>query len=61
MEDDRDKAIYIDSLLASMIRERLILFFRANSDIFAWTVADMPGILVDVIIHKSSVDLNIPY
>lgn len=54
--DNLDKAIQIGSLLDLEVREWLIIFFRANADIFAWIAIDMLGILADVIVHKLSMD-----
>lgn len=42
------------------VREKLIIFLRANTDIFAWTAIDMPGIPNEVIVHKLSIDLHYP-
>ena len=35
----------------------MTLFFRANFDVFAWSTAEMPGILPSVISHSLSVNL----
>lgn len=54
--DDPSKTEQIRSLLVPEVRERLIMFLRANADIFAWIAIDLPGIPSDVIILKLSVD-----
>ncbi|XP_072086705.1 uncharacterized protein [Arachis hypogaea] len=43
---------YIGQALQDQERSDLIKLLQANSDLFAWTPADMPGISPDVIYHK---------
>ena len=41
---------------AEGLRWRLMDFLRSNSDCFAWSHEDMPGIDPEVIVHKLQVD-----
>ena len=56
--DDLKKMIQIGVNLRPSLRERLIKFLRANTDIFAWLTSDMPGIPAEVIIYKLNIDPN---
>ncbi|XP_020972903.1 uncharacterized protein LOC110269424 [Arachis ipaensis] len=47
-----EQVTYIGQALQEQERSDLIKLLRANSDLFAWTPADMPGISLDVICHK---------
>ena len=38
------------------MRRRLIDFLRSNSNCFAWSHTDMPGIDLEIIMHKLQVD-----
>jgi hypothetical protein len=40
------------------VKEDLVAFLRRNSDVFAWSHEDMPGIDPSVIVHKLNVDPN---
>ncbi|GKV27059.1 hypothetical protein SLEP1_g36267 [Rubroshorea leprosula] len=57
--DDNDpiKKMQIETKLSSKEREELISFLKSNKDVFAWTLADMPGILTLVAVHKLSTHL----
>jgi hypothetical protein len=46
------------SQLPQRIKEELNAFLRHNSDVFAWSHEDMPGIDPSVIVHKLNVDPN---
>ncbi|XP_057732938.1 uncharacterized protein LOC130948245 [Arachis stenosperma] len=47
-----EQVTYIGQALQGQERSDLIRLLRNNSDLFAWTPADMPGISPDVICHK---------
>ena len=55
-EGDQTRHLKIDSKLTEGLRRRLIDFLRSNSDCFAWSHADMPGINPEIIMHKLQVD-----
>ena len=55
-EGDQTRHLKIDSKLTEGLRRRLIDFLRSNSDCFAWSHADMPGIDPEIIMHKLQVD-----
>ena len=56
--DDPKRIVQIDVNLKPSLREKLIKFLWANADVFAWSASDMPGIPIDVIIHKLNIDPN---
>ena len=56
VEGDQTRNLKIGSKLAEGLRRRLVDFLRSNSDCFAWSHLDMPGIDPEVIIHKLQVD-----
>ncbi|KAK1357422.1 hypothetical protein POM88_050678 [Heracleum sosnowskyi] len=51
-----DKVTYIGALLPEPWKGKIISFLQENEDVFAWTVADMPGIDPQSITHKLNVD-----
>ena len=53
---DPTKVTYIDASLQGPPKEKLTKFLQENSDVFAWTAADMPGIDAQLITHKLNVD-----
>jgi hypothetical protein len=55
---DPMKKIRISSQLPQLMKEDLVAFLRCNSDVFAWSHEDMPGIDPSVIVHKLNVDPN---
>jgi hypothetical protein len=55
---DPRKKVRIGSQLPQLVKEDLVAFLRRNSDVFAWSHEDMPGIDPSVFIHKLNVDLN---
>jgi hypothetical protein len=55
---DSGKKVYIGSQLPHLVKEDLVAFLRRNSDVFAWSHEDMPGIDPSVIVHKLNVDPN---
>ena len=58
LEDNPKKIVQISVNLKSSLRDKIIKFLWANTDVFAWLVSDMPDIPTDVIIHKLNVDPN---
>ena len=55
-EGDKTRHLKICSKLPEGLRRRLIDLLRSNSDCFAWSHADMPGIDPEIIMHKLQVD-----
>jgi hypothetical protein len=55
---DPGKKVRIVSQLPQLVKEDLVAFLRRNSDVFAWSHEDMPGIDPSVIVHKLNVDPN---
>jgi hypothetical protein len=55
---DSEKIVRIGSQLSQLVKEDLVAFLRRNSDVFAWSHEDMPGIDSSVIVHKLNVDPN---
>jgi hypothetical protein len=55
---DLGKKVRIGSQLPQLVKEDLVAFLRRNSDVFAWSHEDMPGIDPSVIVHKLNVDMN---
>ena len=49
---DPDRVLKIGSQLGLKLQKDLILFLKANLDVFAWKHSDMCGISLDVIVHK---------
>ena len=54
--DDRSKNFKIDKDLPKHIKAQLIAFLRENTDLFAWSAADMPEIDPSVTCHQLTVD-----
>lgn len=54
--DDLNKTSQIGSHMAPKLKEKLISFLRTNIDVFAWIVANRPGIFADIITHKLNID-----
>jgi hypothetical protein len=55
---DPGKKVRIGSQLPQLQKEDLVALLRRNSDVFAWSHEDMPGIDPSVIVHKLNVDPN---
>jgi hypothetical protein len=53
---DSEKKIHIGSQLPQLVKEDLVAFLKCNSDVFAWSHEDMPGIDSSIIVHKLNVD-----
>ena len=56
LADDSEKTIQIVISLKFSLKDRMIKFFQANTDVFALSASDMPSIPADMIIHKLNVD-----
>ena len=56
IEGDQTRHLKVGSKLTEGIRRRLIYFLRSNSNCFACSHADMPGIDPEIIMHKLKVD-----
>ena len=54
--DDPNKVTNIGALLPEPLKAEITKFLQENSDVFAWTAADMPGISPDLITHKLNID-----
>ncbi|XP_021817131.1 uncharacterized protein LOC110759386 [Prunus avium] len=54
-EGQPDRCVWIGTLLNATLRAEFIQFLRQNSEVFAWSYNDMPGISPDVINHKLSI------
>ncbi|KAM1243450.1 hypothetical protein ACFX2G_035701 [Malus domestica] len=48
--------VKIGTILSPPIRLALISFLQENTEIFAWSYEDMPGISPDIICHRLSID-----
>ncbi|CAL2248236.1 unnamed protein product [Prunus armeniaca] len=55
-EDIPDRQVRIGTSLSQELRSDLIAFLRLNSEVFAWSYNDMPGISPDVICHRLSIN-----
>jgi hypothetical protein len=53
---DPGKKVSIGSQLPQLVKEDLVAFLKHNSDVFAWSHEDMPGIDPSVIVHKLNVE-----
>ncbi|CAL8164014.1 unnamed protein product [Prunus armeniaca] len=55
ISDTLDQQTRIGTSLSPSLRIDFITFLRANSEVFAWSYNDIPGISPDVINHKLSI------
>lgn len=53
--DDEEKIIKVSPVLETKEQENLVQCLRVNSDVFAWSTADMLWVDLQVIIHKLNV------
>ena len=53
--EETDKTIKIGKILSPAIKTELAQVMKENTDLFAWSVADMPGIDPTTITHKLNV------
>ena len=56
VEGDSTRNLKIGSKLHEGLRRRLVDFLRSNSDCFAWSHSDIPGIDPEIIMHQLQVD-----
>ena len=56
IEGDQTRHLKVGSKLTEGLRRSLIVFLRSNSDCFALSHADMPGIDPEIIMHNLHVD-----
>ena len=54
-EEHPERTLRIGAHLSSEMKEELTAFLRVNSEVFAWSYADMPGISTDIVSHKLSI------
>ncbi|KAM1120871.1 hypothetical protein ACFX19_002664 [Malus domestica] len=57
-KDYLDRMVKIGTILSPPIRLALISFLQENTEVFAWSYEDMPGISPDIICHRLSIDLK---
>ncbi|CAL9018622.1 unnamed protein product, partial [Prunus brigantina] len=55
-EDIPDRQVRIGTSLSQELRSDLVAFLRLNSEVFAWSYNDMPGISPDIISHRLSIN-----
>ncbi|GAV89351.1 hypothetical protein CFOL_v3_32768 [Cephalotus follicularis] len=55
-ESNNEKVFQVGSQLGEVEKGELITFLRDNKDVFAWSADEVPGISLDVVAHKLSVD-----
>ena len=58
-DNDPDKVVKIGSQLDPLLQKELIVFLKANLDVFAWNHLDMCGISLEVMVHKLNIDPSI--
>ncbi|KAM2780231.1 hypothetical protein COP1_015414 [Malus domestica] len=55
-KDYPDRMVKIGTTLSPPIWLALISFLQENTEVFAWSYEDMPGISLDIIYHRLSID-----
>ncbi|KAM1787140.1 hypothetical protein ACFX11_037567 [Malus domestica] len=55
-KDYSDRMVKIGTTLSPPIRLALISFLQENTEVFAWSYEDMPGISPDIICYRLSID-----
>ncbi|XP_034212942.1 uncharacterized protein LOC117625504 [Prunus dulcis] len=55
-DDIPDRQVRICTSISPELRSDLVAFLRLNSEVFAWSYNDMPGISPDIISHRLSVN-----
>ncbi|XP_020417977.1 uncharacterized protein LOC109948691 [Prunus persica] len=58
-DDIPDRQVRIGTSISPELRSDLVAFLRLNSEVFAWSYNDMPGISPDIISHRLSVNLAV--
>jgi len=54
--NDPNRVLNVGSQLSVKVRTELILFLKANLDVFAWSHADMCGISPEIAVHTLNID-----
>jgi len=57
--DDPSKNFKIGKDLPELVKAQLIACLRENADLFAWSAADMPGIVLSIACHQLIVDSSV--
>ncbi|KAM1580634.1 hypothetical protein ACFX1Z_041919 [Malus domestica] len=55
-KDYPNRMVKIGTTLSPPIRLALISFLQENTEVFTWSYKDMPGIYLDIICHRLSID-----
>ena len=55
---EEDRKFLIGSTMPDQERANLVRFLDKNSDVFAWTPYDLPGVKARVMCHKLHIDPN---
>ncbi|CAL8168816.1 unnamed protein product [Prunus armeniaca] len=55
-ENIPDRQVRIGTSLSQELRSDLVPFLRLNSEVFAWSYNDMPGISPEIISHRLSIN-----
>ncbi|CAL8175328.1 unnamed protein product [Prunus armeniaca] len=55
-ENIPDRQVRIGTSLSQELRSDLVAFLRLNSEVFAWSYNDMPGISPEIISHRLSIN-----
>ncbi|XP_020421233.1 uncharacterized protein LOC109949580 [Prunus persica] len=55
-DDIPDRQVRIGTSISPELRSDMVAFLRLNSEVFAWSYNDMPGISPDIISHRLSVN-----
>ncbi|CAL2237942.1 unnamed protein product [Prunus armeniaca] len=58
-ENIPDRQVRIGTSLSQELRSDLVAFLRLNSEVFAWSYNDMPGISPEIISHRLSINLAV--
>lgn len=58
LKGNPDWIVWIGVDLNKVTKEWLTIFLYKNTDIFAWFATDMPGIDLDMMVHKLNIDLT---
>ena len=59
-EREQKKTVWVDALLSEAKRAELVTFLRGNTDVFAWSHKDMPGIAPEHAVHSLKIDPAFP-
>ena len=59
IDDDLEKFFHVRALLLPQEKEKLIVFFKRNIDVFAWNSYKVPGVDSNFIFHHLNVNPGI--